>query len=411
MIRGKNIAIVGLGYVGLPLAVACASAGYRVLGIDIDQKKVEALNQGLSYIEDVSASVIQDLIRGESVSFESSFSGVTKCSIVLICVPTPLKENSKPDLSILEDAISQIAPHLKSGTLVISESTSYPGTLRNVIKPLVDEIINNREIEILYAVAPERVDPGNEHFNHFNTPRVVGALTDQALKLAVEFYKSFTSQVTEVSQPEIAEGAKMLENTFRQVNIALVNEFAKVARQMNFDVRETIDAAMSKPYGFMKFNPGPGVGGHCIPVDPYYLTWSARNAGITAELIEKANEINNNMPKYVVERFKEFYGTSIKSEKILVAGLAYKVGISDIRESPALQILKCLKAEGALPCWFDPKVKKFSEHPKIENNEIISGVIITLPDLDLPIEEWLSRGISIFDCTGRYQKHKEIEQL
>lgn len=407
----QNIGIVGLGYVGLPLAVASSKAGHRVFGIDTDNSKIHALEQGKSYIEDITSKTILNLIKSGSFSFGSDFSDIASCSIVIICVPTPLDLNSNPDLTILSNAVKNIAPNLRAGTLVISESTSYPGTLRNFIKPLVLSESNLGENEILFAVAPERVDPGNKSFNHQNTPRVVGALDEQALILASAFYKTITSHVVNVSQPEVAEAAKMLENTFRQVNIALINEFSKIANTMKFDVHETIEAASTKPYGFMKFTPGPGVGGHCIPVDPYYLTWSSRESGFIPEFIEKANDVNRAMPEYVVERFRKIMSERMHDLKVMVAGLAYKPGIADIRESPAIHILKKLKDEGCSPEWYDPIVENYSEFPQASLESNFSGVIITLPGLKLPIQEWLKSGTKILDCTGQYRNFREIEQL
>lgn len=407
----QNIGIVGLGYVGLPLAVASSKAGHRVYGVDTDKSKIQALEKGQSYIEDISSETLLSITKSGLFSSGTSFLGISSCSIVIICVPTPLDSHNEPDLSLLASALKNIAPNLRAGTLVISESTSYPGTLRNFIKPLVLSESNLGENEILFAVAPERVDPGNKSFNHQNTPRVVGALNEQALILASAFYKTITSQVVNVSQPEVAEAAKMLENTFRQVNIALINEFSKIANTMKFDVHETIEAASTKPYGFMKFTPGPGVGGHCIPVDPYYLTWSSRESGFIPEFIEKANEVNRAMPEYVVDRFKKITSEKMHDSKVLVAGMAYKPGIADLRESPAIHIFEKLKDEGCSPEWYDPIVENFSEFPRGSLESNFSGVIITLPGLNLPIQEWLKTGTKILDCTGQYRNFKEIEQL
>lgn len=411
MVRRKNIGIVGLGYVGLPLALSCVSAGYHVFGVDIDQGKIESLSRGESYIEDVPSSDIKQATKAGLLSFSNFFPDVSKCSIVVICVPTPVDVNHDPDLSMLELAARGIAPHLQVGTLVISESTSYPGTLRNFIKPKICSNSSLRENEIFFAVAPERVDPGNKSFNHLNTPRIVGGLDEDSLILASNFYRTITPEVVQVSQPEVAEAAKMLENTFRQVNIALVNEFSKIGNVMKFDVHEAIEAASTKPYGFMKFVPGPGVGGHCIPVDPYYLTWISRQFGFTPELIEKANQVNREMPNYVVERFRMFHGESKINLRILIAGMAYKPGIADLRESPATQIYERLKELGYSVDWYDPVVESYLELPRANLGETFSSVIITLRGLHLPINEWLAAGTKIFDCTGEFREYQEIEQL
>lgn len=411
MVGSKNIGIVGLGYVGLPLALACVRAGYQVYGVDIDQTKIELLGLGSSYIEDVSSNDIKKAVQAGLLSFGNSFSEVSKCSIVIICVPTPLDVKHEPDLSMLELALRRIAPHLQVGTLVISESTSYPGTLRNFIKPKIISESSLQEHEILFAVAPERVDPGNKFFNHQNTPRIVGGLDEDSLILASNFYRKITPEVVEVSQPEVAEAAKMLENTFRQVNIALVNEFSKIGKVMKFDVHEAIEAASTKPYGFMKFVPGPGVGGHCIPVDPHYLTWSSKQFGFTPELIEKANQVNREMPNYVVERFKQFHDNSKITSKILIAGIAYKPGVADLRESPGTQIYEQLKELGFSVEWYDSVVENYLKSSRANLGDTFSSVIITLRGLNLPIAKWLAAGTKVFDCTGDYRKYQEVEQL
>jgi len=412
MVERKNIGIVGLGYVGLPLALACADVGHLVHGVDIDPTKIESLRQGQSHIEDVPSDAIKKAIQAGLLTFDTSFSNISNCSIVIICVPTPLDVTHAPDLSMLELATKSISPFLKTGTLVVSESTSFPGTLRNFIKPIIVSHSSLKENEILLAVAPERVDPGNKSFNHQNTPRIVGALDIHSRGLATNFYRTISSEVIEVTQPEVAEAAKMLENTFRQVNIALVNEFSKIGNVMKFNVYEAIEAASTKPYGFMKFVPGPGVGGHCIPVDPYYLTWSSRDSGFVPELIEKANEVNREMPGYVVNRFLNFYSEEKDvSFGILVAGLAYKPGIADLRESPAIQIFDKLKELGYPVEWYDPSIESFLNLPRAELNQNFSAVIVTLRGLHLPVDRWLARGTKIFDCTGEYREFAEIEQL
>ena len=411
MIGQQDIAIVGLGYVGLPLALAACQAGHIVYGLDHDVRRVDLLRSGKSYIEDVNSDDLRTFSNNKSLEFYSSYEIISKCSIVIICVPTPLDSNNNPDLTILENAILSIAPYLANGTLVISESTSYPGTLRNFIEPTINRICPEKMDKLLFAVAPERVDPGNSQFNHSNTPRIVGGIGEQALTKAVQFYKTINSHVITVSQPEVAEAAKLLENTFRQVNIALVNEFLKIAHVMSFDIREVIEAAGTKPYGFMKFNPGPGVGGHCIPVDPYYLTWSAEQAGFRASYIEKANETNRTMPRYVVDRFVSMYGEPNSKTKILIAGLAYKRGIADIRESPGIEIFSIIKKLGFEAYWYDPLVTSFENHERANLSDFYSGVIITLPEQELPLRSWLNRGSKILDCTGFYRAHSGVFQL
>ena len=295
----KTVAIIGQGYVGLPLAMAATSAGWKVIGIDVNKKTVAKLNLGKSHIEDISDQSLQKAISANVYKSSEDFTNVKNADVVVICVPTPLNDKREPDLAFLNGAVTAVAPHLKNDVLLISESTSYPGTVRDVVKGIISTLREDKGAGILLASAPERVDPGNKKYNHKNTPRLISGLTPEATKKAAEFYRSFTETVIEVSSPEVAETAKLLENTFRQVNIALVNEVAIISRALGIDVREVIEAAHSKPYGFMKFTPGAGVGGHCIPVDPSYFSWRAKQVGAQARFIDLANEVNDAMPIYV----------------------------------------------------------------------------------------------------------------
>ena len=335
-----RIAIVGQGYVGVSVGVAAYEAGHDVVGIEIDAKRISELSH-INYF------------------VTSNFSHIKNAEIVIIAVPTPLDSNLDPDISFLESACSLIKPHLSSGTLIINESTSYPGTLREVISELLG---NGFE----YAVAPERVDPDNTIWNVKNTPRVVGALSETALRRSVNFYKSFCKDIIEVSSPEVAEAAKLFENTFRQVNIALVNEFAQIAYKLGISASETLRAANTKPFGFMKFLPSIGVGGHCIPVDPTYLSFAASRVGVEAEFIELANKLNRQMPRIIADRIDKQF--CVAGKKLQIAGLSYKANTVDLRESPSLPLISELRSRGAEVIWHDPLVH---EH----NGEFSSPIV------------------------------------
>jgi UDP-N-acetyl-D-glucosamine dehydrogenase len=326
-----RVAIIGQGYVGSALGVAATKAGHEVIGIEINPARVIALSSSVTF----------------KVSSDYSLAG--DCEVVVIAVPTPLNEKREPDLSYLQAACNSLQSVLRGSVLVINESTSFPGTLRNVIAPILGD-------KHLYAAAPERVDPANEKWGIENTPRLVAGLNSEATNKASSFYKSFCSSVIEVSSPEVAEAAKLFENTFRQVNIALVNEFAQIANSLGISTSETLEAASSKPYGFMPFVPSIGVGGHCIPVDPSYLSFAASNAGVEARFINLANEVNAGMPEFVVRRIRDLVNGDLKGKTIQIAGISYKAGVADTRESPALVLISLLKSFGAEVSWHDEEV-------------------------------------------------------
>ena len=330
----KVLAIIGQGYVGLPLAMAAVDAGWSVIGVDNFAAKVDQINGGLSPVEDVSDQKLQAAISNGFYKATTDFSEVSKASVITICVPTPLDDKREPDLTILQSAATGIAPHISNETLVVSESTSYPGTLREMIIPTINELKHVDSKRVYYACAPERVNPGDAVWNQKNTPRLVGGIDQESQLKALTFYKSICDAVVLVSSPEVAEAAKLLENTFRLVNIALINEFTQLCSASGINVHEVINAAASKPYGFMPFTPGVGVGGHCIPVDPLYLTWWARQNGGEATFVESADSINHEMPKYVAERALRLVDARITTPRVLILGVAYKPGVGDVRETP-----------------------------------------------------------------------------
>ena len=347
-----NVAIIGLGYVGITLSKAILSAGHRLVGVDIDQKRIDELDD-LGIFE-VSAD----------------YEIIKNCEVVLIAVPTPLDERRKPDLSFLNSAVSGMKPFLTKGSLIVNESTSFPGTLREVI---ASELGSG----FLYASAPERVDPGNKAWNPQNTPRIIGGLTSEAAHEARNFYQTFTDNVHLVSSPEVAEAAKLFENTFRQVNIALVNEFAQVAHALGISTTETLEAASTKPFGFMSFTPSVGVGGHCIPVDPSYLSFAADRAGVKTKFIDLANQVNLAMPEYLAARVDEESGGSIKGMSIQVSGIAYKSDVSDLRESPALPLIRALRSRGANVSWHDDLVGSWNSENSVAIKKVDIGIIVT----------------------------------
>ena len=350
-----RVAIIGQGYVGLTIAAGAMSAGHVVFGIDKNEKLVTNLNTGISHIEGISSSLIAEGIKSGSYIASSRFETVLDAEIVVIAVPTPLDSLGQPDLRLLENAIDSMTPFLQDGILVINESTSYVGTLRNVI---ASRINRNKPNVTDFAISPERVDPGNPNFGVRNTPRLVGGLNASATKRAVDFYSTFCDKVVEVSAPEVAEAAKLLENSFRFVNIGFINEFTQIMTSLGVPTSEVISAASTKPYGFMPFFPNVGVGGHCIPVDPLYLQKNAKDLSVPSRYIELSEELNVEMPKYSVERLESLFG-SLRGKHVLVVGVSYKADIADTRESPAESVIDNLRNSGARVSWHDPLVSEF----------------------------------------------------
>jgi UDP-N-acetyl-D-glucosamine dehydrogenase len=357
--RRARTGVVGLGYVGLPLAVELARAGFHATGIDLDKRKVDAIQEGRSYIPDVATADVTALKEAGKLDATTDFAVVKELDTINICVPTPLRKTKDPDMSYIVSAVEAIAKHLHKGMLIVLESTTYPGTTDEVVQPLLEATGLKAGVDFFIAFSPERVDPGNPTFHTHNVPKVVGGLTPECAMLAGALYGTAIETIIPVSSTRVAEMVKLLENTFRAVNIGLVNELALMCDKMNIDVWEVVDAAKTKPFGFMAFYPGPGLGGHCIPIDPFYLSWKAKQTGFDPRFIELAGHINGGMPHYVVDKVGDALNTkrkSINGSKILVAGIAYKRDIDDMRESPALDVLGLLHGKGAQVSYADPYV-------------------------------------------------------
>jgi UDP-N-acetyl-D-glucosamine dehydrogenase len=354
-----SIGVIGLGYVGLPLVVVLAEAGYDIVALDTDPNKVKALKEGLSYIEDVSQASIAALVEAGRVKPTTSYEDLRAVDGVSICVPTPLRKTGDPDLSYIVAVSKALVGILHPGMVVILESTTYPGTTRELVQPELESTGLKVGEDFFLAFSPERVDPGREDWTTANTPKVIGGITAACTQVAAAMYAAGMQNVVPVSSTEVAEMAKLLENTFRAVNIGLVNELALMCERLGIDVWEVIDAAGSKPFGFMRFTPGPGLGGHCIPIDPLYLSWKLKSVKYNARFIELASEINTNMPRYVVGRIQDVLneaGRSIKGARILILGAAYKPNVSDMRESPAIDVIGLLMEKGSQVSYFDPFV-------------------------------------------------------
>ena len=398
--RSKVLAIIGQGYVGLPLAMAAVDAGWIVIGVDNLAAKVDQINAGRSPVEDVSGQQLQTAISNGLYRATTDFSEVTKASVVTICVPTPLDDNREPDLSLLRSAATGIAPYVSEKTLVVSESTSYPGTLRDIIIPIVNELKPVGTEKVYFACAPERVNPGDAIWSQKNTPRLVGGIDQESQIRALAFYKSICDAVVTVSNPEVAEAAKLLENTFRLVNIALINEFTQICSASGINVHEVINAAASKPYGFMPFTPGVGVGGHCIPVDPLYLTWWARQNGGEATFVESADRINHEMPKYVAERALSMVEGSIVNPRVLILGVAYKPGVGDVRETPVTELRNYLQDRGANVAWHDPMVPRWEGTNPVDLDWDCDVAILATNQPGLDFSRLVANGVQILDCTN-----------
>jgi UDP-N-acetyl-D-glucosamine dehydrogenase len=358
--RTATVAVIGLGYVGLPLAVVMAEAGFDVVGIETDERKVDAIRRGESYIQDVSNTLISRLITHGKLRVTQDFSVLGEVQAVSICVPTPLRKTGDPDLSFILNATDDLAKYMHSGMVVVLESTTYPGTTREILLPhLGDERGLRVGEDFFLAFSPERVDPGRKDWTTYNTPKVIGGITPTCTEVAATWYKQALETVVPVSSTEVAEMTKLLENTFRMINIGLVNEMAIMCNRLGMDVWEVIDAAATKPFGFMKFTPGPGLGGHCIPIDPLYLSWKLRGLQYSARFIELASEINTGMPRYVVSKVQDALNEKskpVKGSRVLVLGAAYKPDIDDLRESPALDVIGLLKQKKAVVSYHDPYI-------------------------------------------------------
>ena len=387
-----RVAIIGQGYVGLTIAVGAASAGHGVVGFDVNQDLVNQLNSGNSHIEGITDSQLASFVSSGLFTASTVPSVLDGSDVIVIAVPTPLDSDRNPDLSFVHAAAELINQHVNTPALVINESTSYPGTLRREI------VARITGVEHLFASSPERVDPGNTQWGTKNTPRLIGGLSPAAVVKAREFYASFCDSIIEVSSPEVAEAAKIFENTFRQVNIALVNEFAQISDALGISSREVIEAAATKPYGFMAFNPGPGVGGHCIPVDPSYLAHVANEVGVPATFIKRANEVNLAMPAYVVKRVVAGASGSISGKSVVVVGVSYKANVADTRETPAAAVIDLLRAQGANVVWHDDLVGNWRGETSAALGSFDIAVVLTkhdgVSDAAIKVSSY------VFDCTG-----------
>ena len=409
--REKTLAIIGQGYVGLPLAMAAVDAGWSVVGIEKSVSRVDQLNSGSSPVEDISDTRLANALAGKKYIASNNPRDVSTASVVTICVPTPLNIQREPDLELLESATKDVAPFLGDGTLLVSESTSYPGTLREIIIPLVNRLKSSETKTLYFASAPERVNPGDPVWDQKNTPRLIGGINEESQKRALAFYSSICESVVSTSTPEIAEAAKILENTFRLVNIAMINEFTQLCSAQGINVHEVINAAATKPYGFMPFRPGVGIGGHCIPVDPLYLTWWARKGGQVASLVERSDEISNQMPAYVAERALSLANTSTNKLKVLIMGVAYKPGVGDVRETPVSALRAILTARGAEVAWVDPFVPLWEGTKPVDEAWDCDVAIVATNQPGLNVKSLLAKGIPVLDCTNNYGDLIGVELL
>jgi UDP-N-acetyl-D-glucosamine dehydrogenase len=394
--RTAHVAVLGLGYVGLPLATVFAEAGFQVTGIDPDSEKVQALNRGESYIKDVSTEEVARLVSAGKLSGSTDFAVLAGVDAVSICVPTPLRKTGDPDLSFIISAAEQLARFLHPGMIIVLESTTYPGTTREILLPRLSEISGlTVGQDFFLAFSPERVDPGRTDWTTINTPKVIGGITQDCCEVSSAWYCQALQTVVQVSSTEVAEMAKLLENTFRMINIGLVNEMALMCDRLDIDVWEVIDAAATKPFGFMKFTPGPGLGGHCIPIDPLYLSWKLRALKYTAHFIELASEINTSMPRHVVGKVQDalnLHGKAFNGSQVLVLGVAYKPDIDDLRESPALDVIGLIQQKGAKVLYHDPFVPRLVEE----------GVVMeSVPDL--------MEAVRTVDCVVIITNHSQYD--
>lgn len=412
-IKGKTLkcGVVGLGYVGLPLAVEKAKAGFETIGFDVQEEKVNLVNSGHNYIGDVVDSDLADLVESGMLSATTDFSKICEADFIAICVPTPLDEHQQPDTSYIEASATEVAKNLKPNTMVVLESTTYPGTTEELLKPILEEGSGLKcGVDFYLGFSPERVDPGNLIYKTKNTPKVVGAIGDDALECIASVYEAvLEGGVTKVSSPAVAEMEKILENTYRNVNIGLINELAMLCDRMNIDIWEVVDAAKTKPYGFTAFYPGPGLGGHCIPLDPYYLSWKAREYGFHTSMIESSMMVNDRMPEYCADRAARILNEqekAIKGAKVLVLGVAYKQDIDDYRESPALEVIDILEDRGANVAYFDPyipfcrhKGKEYVGLPELTAADVKNAdlVVIAAAHTNVDYDMVQQNALAIFD--------------
>ncbi len=386
--RSAVYGVVGLGYVGLPLVVEMAKAGNNVIGFDVSTEKVELVNSRKSYIPDVPSNDLASLVDKGLITATADFARAAECDVIAICVPTPLNKMKEPDVSFMVSATEAIAPYLHADMLVTLESTTYPGTTDEILRPIVESGGLRVGEDVYLAFSPERVDPGNPTYQTKNTPKLVGGVTSRCTEIAVEFYSSFLDEIVPMSSARAAEMAKLLENIFRCVNIALVNELLMLSERMDIDMWEVVDAAKTKPFGFMPFYPGPGLGGHCIPIDPFYLSWKAREYDFQTQFIELAGNVNENMPYYVVQRLMDVLndqGKALSTSRVLMLGVAYKGDIDDVRESPAIRIAELLREKCSEVIYHDPYVSKFKAGGETLESCALTAECVALADAVLVI--------------------------
>jgi UDP-N-acetyl-D-glucosamine dehydrogenase len=405
--KTARVGVVGMGYVGLPLAVEYGKAGFSVTGIDVQESKVDALNQAVSYIQDVPTAEVAELVGGGLLRATTDFSVVAELDTINICVPTPLRKTKDPDMSYVVSACERIAEHFHPGMLVILESTTYPGTTDELVRPMLERTGLRAGEDFFLCFSPERVDPGNPHFQTRNIPKVVGGTTPACTKMGQLFYSQALENVVPVSSTQVAEMVKLLENTFRMINIGLVNELAIMCSRMGINVWEVIEAAATKPFGFMPFYPGPGLGGHCIPIDPFYLSWKTKQSGIEARFIELAGYINGQMPHFVVEKVQSALNDvckPLRGSRVHIMGVAYKRDIDDVRESPALDIIHLLQSRGAQVSYTDPYVVSLRTEsgdmrsvPMSEGASAADCVVIVTDHRTFPYDELVSQAALIVD--------------
>jgi UDP-N-acetyl-D-glucosamine dehydrogenase len=407
----KSLAIIGQGYVGLPLAMAAVESGWQVVGLDNSTTRVEELNRGHSPVEDISNNTLSSALKSGNYKASSNYEDISNADVVTICVPTPLDDKKEPDLTALRGATISSAPYLKNGALLVSESTSYPGTLRSEVIPLVEKNRPTGTTQLFFATAPERVNPGDQVWNQKNTPRLVSGIDSESHDKAMDFYSSICDAVVSVETPEIAEAAKLLENTFRLVNIGLINEFTKLCGPAGIDVNKVVTAASSKPYGFMPFRPGVGVGGHCIPVDPLYLKWWANQNKLSSPMVELAEKTNTEMHKYVADRALKLMASKTQKARVLLLGVAYKAGVSDVRETPVSHLRQHLILLGHTVEWMDPLVPTWEKTNPTDELNGFDVAILAVNQPGLPISELQGMGTPILDCTNSFSGQSGIQTL
>lgn len=422
--REITVGVVGLGYVGLPLAVEKAKAGFKTIGFDVQKAKVDLVNAGSNYIGDIVDDDLKHIVESGMLRATNDFSFVRDVDFIAICVPTPLDEHQQPDISYVRSSAEEIAKHMTKGTMVVLESTTYPGTTEELLKPILETSGLKCGEDFYLGFSPERVDPGNKQFKTKNTPKVVGAIGEDAREVIAAMYRAvLEGDVYEVSSPAIAEMEKILENTYRNINIGLANEMAILCNRMSIDYWEVVDAAKTKPYGFQAFYPGPGLGGHCIPLDPYYLSWKAREYGFHTSMIESSMMVNDRMPEYCVERSMAIlnrHKKALNGSKVLVLGVAYKNDIDDYRESPAIRVIEKLKEDGADTDFYDPWISEYKDKGQIFHGiekidaEIISSydlIVITAAHTNIDYDMIQQNAAAIFDTRNAMKDIADRENI